>query len=88
MDAHLPWKHFTDMAEQVFRITFWTRLANSNWRQKKKNLYDSEFDFKRGMKSYRRMVDRKQGGMLLVRVIFEEFLGGDWAELERYPEDE
>lgn len=73
------------MVEQVFRITFWTRLPNSSWRQKKKSLYDSESEYKRGTKSYKRMVDRKEGSKLSAKAMFEEFIGGAWVELEEYP---
>jgi len=73
------------MVDRVFRITFWTRLQNSKWRQKKKSLYDSEIEYKRGAKSYRRMVDRRQDGKVLGKALFEEFLGGNWVELEAYP---
>lgn len=76
------------MVDRVFRITFWTKLHNSSWRQKKKSLYDSETEFKRGVNSYKRMVDRRQGGKLDAKALFEEFLAGKWTELEQYPEAE
>ena len=75
------------MTDRVFRITFWTRLHSSSWRQKKKSLYDSETEYKRGVKSYKRMVDRKERSMLFAKAVFDEFIDGTWVELEQYPEE-
>lgn len=76
------------MIDRVFRVTLWTRLQKSSWRCKKKALYDSETEYKRGVKSYKRMVNRKQDGLLSAKMVCEEFLDGQWKEIEVYPQPE
>ncbi len=73
------------MIERVFRISKWTKLQNSRWRLKKKTLYDDEAEFKRGAKSYKRMVERSEGGLREVKATFEEFLNGSWELTDEYP---
>jgi hypothetical protein len=73
--------------DKVFRITTYYANRNSNldkirWMRKSKDLFDSEKEFNKKLKWLKKMVEKKQGGIMHFKLVCEQFINDTWEILE------